>query len=212
MMKITLIGATGTVGQRILKEALQRGHQVTALVRDASRLSAEPGLKIVQGDIFEAATVAAAAQGSEAVLSSYGPPPDQTETLISATRALLQGVRQAGVKRLLMVGGAGSLLVAPGTKLIDADIFPEAYKPIARAHEAALEILYREAGDLDWTNLSPAAVIEPGERTTHFRLGLDNLVADSQGNSRISAEDYAIAFVDELEHPRHSQRRFTLAY
>lgn len=211
-MKITLIGATGTVGQRILREALQRGHQVTALVRDASKLKLQPGLKLVQGDIFDAATVAAAAQGSEAVLSSYGPPPDQTETLIQATRALLQGVRQAGVQRFLMVGGAGSLLVAPGLKLVDADVFPEAYKPIARAHEQALEILYKEAADLDWANLSPAALIEPGERTTRFRLGLDQLITDAQGNSRITAEDFAIAFVDELEQPRHHRQRFTLAY
>jgi putative NADH-flavin reductase len=211
-MKITLIGATGTVGQRILTEALQRGHQVTALVRDASKLKPEPGLKVVQGDIFDAAAVAGAAQGSEAVLSSYGPPPDATETLIQATRALLEGVRQAGVQRFLMVGGAGSLLVAPGLKLVDADIFPEAYKPIARAHEQALDILVREADDLDWANLSPAALIEPGERTTRFRLGLDQLITDAQGNSRITAEDYAIAFIDELERPRHHRQRFTLAY
>ncbi|MBN9414304.1 3-beta hydroxysteroid dehydrogenase [bacterium SCN 62-11] len=211
-MKITLIGATGTVGQRILKEALQRGHQVTALVRDASKLKPEPGLKLVQGDLFDADTVAAASRGSEAVLSSYGPPPDQTETLIEATRALLQGVRQAGVQRFLMVGGAGSLLVAPGLKLVDAEVFPEAYKPIARAHEQALEILYREASDLDWANLSPAALIEPGERTTRFRLGLDQLITDAQGNSRITAEDFAIAFLDELEQPRHHRQRFTLAY
>lgn len=211
-MKITLIGATGTVGQRILTEALQRGHQVTALVRDASKLKPEPGLKVVQGDIFDAAAVAGAARGSEAVLSSYGPPPDATETLIQATRALLEGVRQAGVQRFLMVGGAGSLLVAPGLKLVDADIFPEAYKPIARAHEQALDILVREADDLDWANLSPAALIEPGERTTRFRLGLDQLITDAQGNSRITAEDYAIAFIDELERPRHHRQRFTLAY
>lgn len=211
-MKITLIGATGTVGKRILEEALNRGHQVTALVRDASKLTEQPGLKVVQGDIFVATTVAAAARGSQAVLSSYGPAPDQTETLIPATRALLEGVRQAGVTRLLMVGGAGSLLVAPGLKLVDADIFPAAYKPIAIAHEKALEILYQEAGDLDWTNLSPAALIEPGQRTARFRLGLDQLVSDAEGNSRISAEDYAIAFIDELEQPKHHQKRFTLAY
>jgi len=211
-MKITLIGATGTVGQRILEEALNRGHQVTALVRDSAKLKPQPGLKIVQGDLFQAAQVAEAARGSEAVLSSYGPPPDATETLVAATRALLHGVRQAGVKRLLMVGGAGSLEVAPGLKLIDAPVFPESYKPIARAHAQALDLLYAEADDLDWTNLSPAALIEPGERTTHFRLGLDNLVADADGNSRISAEDYAIAFIDELEQPKHTQRRFTLAY
>ncbi len=127
-----------------------------------------------------------------------------------ATKALIAGMDKAGVKRVIMVGGAGTLYVAPGLQLLDSPHMPAQWKPIAEAHREAKGML-RES-DLDWTYFSPAAFFEPGERTGKFRLGTTNLVADEQGNSRISAEDYAIALVDELEKPQHIKEQFTCAY
>jgi len=212
-MKIALIGATGTIGQRILRETLQRGHTVTAIVRDPARLTeTNPNLQVTVGNVLDAASIAAAVAGQDAVISAYGPPHDQPGTLVDSTRALLSGLAQAGVKRLVTVGGAGSLEVAPGQELVDQPQFPEAWKPIALAHRDALNVYRNEGGVIDWTYFSPAAFIQPGERTGTFRLGGDQLVADAEGNSRISAEDYAIALVDEVENPQHIQKRFTVGY
>jgi uncharacterized protein len=213
-MKLALFGASGTIGQRILREALRRGHTVTAIVRDPSRLTDQhPHLKAVAGDVLDPARVAAAVAGHEAVLSAYGPSGGAgAETIAAAARALIAGLKAAGVTRLVVVGGSGSLEVAPGLKLIDTPQFPEAWKPLAQAHAEALAI-YRTAGtDLEWSYLSPAAFLEPGARTGSFRLGGDQLLTDAEGQSRISAEDYAIAFLDEVEHPRHVRQRFTAAY
>jgi uncharacterized protein len=212
-MKLALFGASGTIGQRILREALRRGHTVTAIMRDPSRLTDQhPHLTAVVGDVLDPARVAAAVAGHEAVLSAYGPTGGAgAETIAAAARALITGLNAAGVTRLVVVGGAGSLEVAPGRQLIDTPQFPEA-KPVARAHAEALAI-YRTAGaDLAWSYLSPAALVEPGERTGAFRLGGDQLLTDAEGQSRISAEDYAVAFLDEVEHPRHVRQRFTVAY
>lgn len=212
-MKLALFGASGTIGQRILREALRRGHTVTAIMRDPSRLTDQhPHLTAVVGDVLDPARVAAAVAGHEAVLSAYGPTGGAgAETIAAAARALITGLNAAGVTRLVVVGGAGSLEVAPGRKLIDTPQFQEA-KPVARAHAEALAI-YRTAGaDLAWSYLSPAALVEPGERTGAFRLGGDQLLTDAEGQSRISAEDYAVAFLDEVEHPRHVRQRFTVAY
>ena len=213
-MKIALFGATGTIGQRILQEALRRGHDVTAVARDPSRLagSQSPRLNAVAGDILDMHAVAATAAGHDAVLSAYGPREEAPQTVVDATRSLIGGLTRAGVKRLVVVGGAGSLEVAPGVLLIDAPQFPAAWKGIAVAHADALKVLQTEAGGLDWTYVSPPALIEPGERTGKFRLGDDQLLTDAQGDSRISAEDYAIALLDEVEKPQHVQRRFTVAY
>jgi uncharacterized protein len=137
-------------------------------------------------------------------------PGANTALIIDATRSLIVGLKQAGVKRLIEVGGAGSLLVAPNLRLVDAPNFPAEYKQIALTHADALEVL--RTSDLEWTYFSPAAVIQPGERTGKFRLGEDMLVVDEQGNSRISAEDYAIALVDELENPKFIRKRFTIGY
>jgi putative NADH-flavin reductase len=212
-MKIALFGATGTIGQRILDEALRRGHSVTAIVRDPSRLAVDhANLTAVRGDLLDSKSVAESVAGHDAVISAYGPPHGAEQTIVAATRSLVEGLKRADVKRLVSVGGAGSLTVAPGLKLVDAPQFPESYKPIAIAHEDALEVLKQEAGDLAWTSFSPAALIEPGERTGTFRLGGDELVSDAAGQSRITAEDYAIALLDEVEAPAHVQRRFTAAY
>jgi putative NADH-flavin reductase len=211
-MKIVIFGATGWIGSSILKEALARGHQVTAVLRDPSKLAPASNLKVVQGDIFNADSVAAAASGQDAILSAFGPGVGggDPQTLVTAARALIEGAKKAGVKRLIVINGAGSLEVAPGVQLIDTPQFPEDWKPLGRAHAQALAV-YR-ACDLNWTAISPAAMIQPGERTGNYRTGTEQLVVDAQGNSTISTDDFAIAMLDELENPKNAGRRMTVAY
>ncbi|MGF6771115.1 putative NADH-flavin reductase [Paraburkholderia sp. GAS199] len=213
-LKIALFGATGMIGSRIAAEAASRGHQVTALVRDPARVPAGvANLHAAQADLLDAASVGGAVRGHDVVASAYAPPQaDTAEVLGKATRALIDGVRAAGLKRLVVVGGAGSLEVAPGKQLVDAEGFPDAYKTVALAHRDALEKYYRGVTDLDWTFFAPAAMIAPGERTGKFRTGANALIADAEGNSRISAEDYAVAFVDELEQGRFIRQIATVAY
>ena len=208
-MKVVLYGASGTIGSRILHELVSRGHQVTAVVRHPEKVAA-PGVAVLQGDVLDAQSVAGTARGADAAISSYAPPADDTQKLVEATRTLLQGLADAGVRRFIMVGGAGSLEIAPGLQLLDAPNFPEMWKPYAIAHRDALAVLY--AADIGWTNCSPAALIEPGQRTGMFRLGKDTLVTNEKGESRISAEDYAAALVDELEEPQFMRQRFTVGY
>lgn len=203
-MTIALIGATGFIGSRILTELVSRGHAVTAIVRNPEKVPALAGVKAVKGDIFDKDGLATLLAGHEAVVSSV-------HYLASDAEALLGAVKQSGAKRYLVVGGAGSLEVAPGVKLFDTPEFPAVYLDEARKGGAYLDLLKQEKA-LDWTFLSPSAVIAPGERTGKFRLGLDQLLVDGKGESRISAEDYAIALVDELEKPAHSRRRFTVGY
>lgn len=210
-MKVVLYGATGMIGSRVLKELIARGHTVTVVARDPAKVPATANVTVLKGDVLDAESVASTARGADAVISSYGPGQGASRQLMEAsTRALIAGVKKAGVRRFLMVGGAGSLLVAPGVDLIDSGHLPAEYMEIAIAHRDALTIL--KGSDLDWTSLSPAAFIQPGERTGKFRLGGDSLIADAEGNSKISAEDYAVALVDELEQPKHVRQRFTLAY
>ena len=208
-MNVILFGATGMIGSRVLKELVSRGHKVTAVVRDPSRVPNEPNVRAAKGDALNPAEVAAVVKGSDAVISSYNPLPNAS-LIVDATKSLIAGLKQAGVKRFIEVGGAGSLFVAPNLRLIDAPNFPVEYKEIAQTHADALEVL--RGSDLDWTYFSPAALIQPGERTGKFRLDKDMLVADEKGNSRISAEDYAIALVDELENPKYIRQRFTIGY
>ncbi|EPY09223.1 NAD-dependent epimerase/dehydratase [Paenibacillus alvei TS-15] len=212
IMKIAVYGATGTIGQRIVNEALTRGHEVTAVVRDASRVAqSHANLTVVTGDILNSASVSERTAGHDVVISSIGPKMGEESALVEATRALINGVKQAGVERLISVGGAGSLEVAPGVQVVDTPDFPDAWKPIALAHRDALDV-YRHESTLAWTNVSPAALIEPGERTGQYRTGTDQLVVDAEGNSRISAEDFSVAILDEVENPQFTGRRFTAAY
>ncbi len=208
-MKIVLFGASGMVGSRVLQELLQRGHQVTAVVRNPEKVAASRA-QVMKGDINDEASVAAAAKGADAAVSAYGAPHDNPEMLVSATRSLLAGLAAAGVKRLIVVGGAGSLEVAPGVQLVDAPDFPDAWKGVALAHRNVIPVV--KQSDLDWSYFSPAALIQPGERTGKFRLGGTALVSDAKGESRISAEDYAVALVDELEHPKYVRQQFTVGY
>lgn len=212
-MKIALFGASGTIGQRILTEALARGHQVTAIVRNPATIKTSAGeISAIKGDALNPTNVAETVTGHDLVISAISP--DQggsVEVLVQAANSLLEGVKQAGVERLLIVGGAGSLEVAPGVQLVDTDAFPAAWKPLALAHRDALDV-YRTNDDLNWTYFSPAAFIAPGERTGQYRTGTDQLLSDDQGQSRISTEDFAIALLDEVENPRFSRRRLTVAY
>jgi uncharacterized protein len=209
-MKVVLFGASGMVGSRILNELLNRGHHVTAVVRDTSRVEHRSGLVVEKGNVLDPGSVALVSSGSQAAISAYGPGSEDTAKLLKATSCLITGLAKVQVPRFIMVGGAGSLEVAPGVQLIDAPNFPPAYKLIALAHRDALEILKKS--ELTWTSISPAAFIEPGARTGHFRLGTDQLLTDKNGESRISAEDFAVAVVNELENPRHPHQRFTVAY
>ena len=213
-MKIALFGASGTIGQRILKEVLSRGHHVTAIVRDPSRITeSNPNLTVQPGNVLDAESVARGVAGHDAVISAFGPGGSQgASAVIDSVRSLIVGLGKAGVKRLEVVGGAGSLEVAPGLRLVDSPEFPLAWKEIALKHAEALEVLRNEGDNLEWTYVSPAALIQPGERTGKFRIGMDQLLSDGQGQSRISAEDYAIALVDELENRQHVRARFTVAY
>jgi putative NADH-flavin reductase len=220
-MKIVLYGATGKAGSRILTELLGRKHEVVAVVRgldkDPDRLAPNDGLTAVDGDLSSVGAIAERIGGAQAVVSAYGPPPDRTEELIEATKRQIAAVQQVSQQassghapRLVVVGGAGSLEVAPGVTLESAKDFPAAWRPIAQAHEKALELL--RDSSIDWTYLSPSAFFEPGPRTGKFRLGQDALLTAPDGKSWISMEDYAIALVDELEQPQHRRQRFTVGY
>lgn len=211
-MKIALYGTSGMIGRCICEEALVRGHQITGIARDPAKLDLRhPRLTTAKGDVRDPASIASAVAGHDAVISAVGPrQDDDPQMVVEAANALTQGLQRAGVRRLLVVGGAGSLEIEPGLQLVDTPDFPAAWKPVSLAARDALAV-YR-AADLDWTYLSPAAEIAPGERTGQYRTDTDRLVTDAAGESHISAEDYAVAMLDELEQPKHIRQRFTAAY
>jgi uncharacterized protein len=203
-MKIAIIGITGNVGTRLAAELLERGHQVTGIARNPDKMGSRPGLVLKKGDVKDEATLVPLFAGNDAVVHSVKFESTNAHHVIGATK-------KAGVKRLLVVGGAGSLEVAPGLQLVDAPDFPAIYKAEALAGREFLTILRAEK-DLDWTYVSPSAYFGPGERTGKFRIGRDELLVAKDGQSKISMEDYAMAFVDELEHPKHSRERFCVGY
>ena len=216
-MKIVLFGATGNVGRRIAAEAVRRGHEVAGVVRDPSAVqSPDPRVSLVRGDATMPESVVAVAKGADAAVSAISPRPNArglaAPSLTANTRALIAGLRRAGVKRVLFVGGAGSLEIAPGKQLMDQPGFPEAYKAEAREGRDALNLWRAEGKELDWTYLSPAAEIGPGERTGKYRTTGDAFLTDASGRSFISYDDYAVAVLDELEKPSHVGRRFGVAY
>lgn len=212
-MNIALIGASGFIGTALRREALARGHALTALVTQPRKLEAGPGLTITRADVNSTDELASLLAGHDAVLSAFsGHAQEDVEGYyLKGMRSILEATRRSGVRRLLVAGGAGSLEVAPGVQLLDTPQFPAAYRASAEGARKALALLRAESG-VDWTMLSPSAVIAPGDRTGRFRLGDDQLLANAQGESRISVEDYAVAFIDELEKPTHSRRRFTVGY
>jgi uncharacterized protein len=203
-MHIALIGVTGRVGSRLATELLSRGHTVTGISLHNRPADTRAGLTFVEADATDPTALAPLLKGHDAVISA-------TRFITSDAKALISAVKTAGVHRLLVVGGAGSLEVAPGKALVTTDGFPDAFKPESEAGARFLQTL-RQEPDLDWTLLSPSADFSPGERTGTFRLGGDQLLSDAEGKSHISMEDFAIAMVDELEHRAHSRQRFTVGY
>ena len=213
-MKIALFGATGHLGQGILDEALSRGHDVVAVVRDPSRLhQRNDKLKVVTGDVAQPASWLDAVRGADAVIASLSARRDgNPDNVPTHAGVLLDNLPKAGVKRLLWVGGAGSLEVAPGVKVIDDPHFPDAWKPEANAQGKALEVFRASQADVDWTYVSPAALIEDGERSGRYRLGGDRLLVDAKGVSRITVPDYAVALLDRIEKHDALRQRITVAY
>ncbi|WP_342420260.1 NAD(P)H-binding protein [Paenibacillus sp. FSL E2-0178] len=210
-MDIVVFGASGKIGSAIVEEALKRKHEVTAAVRKPEAFSIQHDrLKVVAADLLDPATVTAALHGHEEVISAFRPAPGHENDLLQAADSLLTGMRVAGLQRLIVIGGAGSLKTESGEWLMDTADFPEDYRPLATAHANAYEI-YR-GSELDYTYLSPPAAIIAGRRTGQFRIGLDRLIVDENGRSSISIQDFAVAVIDELEEGNFSKTRFTVGY
>ena len=217
-MKVALIGASGFVGSAILKELLDRGHEVKAIVRDVAKVKAAgANLQVAAANALNEDEVAAAVAGYEAVISAYNPGwtnPDLYREFLQGAQAIQAGVKQAGLKRLIVIGGAGSLYVAEGVQAVDTPAFPNEWKAGATAARDYLHLLKQEE-ELNWTFLSPAMEMHPGTsglRKGTYRTALENPVFNDEGRSIISVEDLALAVVDELERPKHQQQRFTAAY
>ncbi|MGB6450639.1 MAG: NAD(P)-dependent oxidoreductase [Steroidobacteraceae bacterium] len=203
-MRIALIGATGNVGTKIVNEALSRGHQVTGIARHIENLKARQGLTPKQADLADEKKLADTVRGHDAIVVSVRYRDNDVLKAFSAAKA-------AGVKRVLLVGGAASLEASPGVRLVDTPGFPAEIKVEALPAAEALKRV-REEKALDWTFVSPSIMLVPGERTGKFRIGTDQVLKDEKGDSRISQEDLAVAILDELEKPRHIRKRFTVGY
>ena len=203
-MKIAVIGASGNAGSRITKELAGRGHAVTAIARNPAKIAVLPNVVARAGDVMDQAGLAALLRGHDAAISSV-------HFLDSDPAKLIGAAKASGVGRYLVVGGAGSLEVAPGVRLVTTPNFPAQYKAEAEKGGAFLDLL-RQEKELNWTFLSPSALFVPGERTARFRLGTDQLLTAADGKSSISFEDFAVALADEIERPAHIKRRFTVGY
>ena len=213
-MKIALLGATGFVGSAILNEALNRGHAVTAIVRHLEKVEQREGLIARQGDAYDAASLAQLLTGQDAVISAFNPGwknPNLYDDQVRGTASIIAAIKRAGVKRVLWVGGAGGLEVTPGERLVDSKDFPAWILPGSLATIDALEQLRKEP-ELDWSFLAPSANMKSGNRTGKYRVGGDRLLVGANGKSEISVQDYAVAMIDELEHPAHVRQRFTVGY
>lgn len=217
-MKIALIGASGFVGTAILKEALDRGHQVTAIVRNPEKITLQHDhLTVEKADVLDAEQVTQAVNGNDVVVSAYNPGwtnPNIYDEFLAGSQSVQAGVKASDVKRYLVIGGAGSLEVAPGVQAVDTPDFPAAIKPGATAARDYLTIL-KEEKDLDWTFFSPAFEMHQGTsgiRKGTYRTGLDTPVFNEENRSILSVEDLAMVIIDELETPKHSKQRFTAAY
>ena len=217
MANVVLIGATGFVGSAILNELLSRGHKVTAVVRNAAKLPKNDNLTAVEEDVAHVDAIAAIAKGKDAVISAYNPGwtnPDIKRLIEENYPKIVEAVKKSGVGRLLIVGGAGTLFVKPGLRVVDSGAIPAAIMDGVRPlGDFYLNFLTKEH-DLDWVFFSPAGAFEEkGERTGKFRLGKDDLIVDpATGTSHISVQDSAVAMVDELEKPAHHMERFTIGY
>ncbi|KKX50128.1 NAD(P)-dependent oxidoreductase [Sphingobacterium sp. IITKGP-BTPF85] len=209
-MKVAIIGASGFIGSAILNEALSRGHDITAIVRNPEKVTvSNPRLNVNKGDVIKEEELVSLLKGNEAVISAYSA--NDSSTYVKAITAIINATKKAGITRLLAVSGAGSLKVKPGVQLLDTPEFPAEWKDGATATRDAFDVI-KQVTDLDWSVLSPAMVIEPGPRTGIFRLGKDQVLFNDKGESKISTADFAVALLDELERPAHIKQRFTLAY
>lgn len=203
-MKIAVIGASGNAGSRISAELARRGHSVTAIARHPEKIAAQPNVKPTKGDVMDQAGLARLLAGHDAAVSSV-------HFLASDPAKLIGAAKESKVGRYLVVGGAGSLEVAPGVRLVTTPGFPVVYKAEAEKGAAFLDLLRAEK-ELNWTFLSPSALFTAGERTGKFRLGIDQLLTAADGKSSISFEDFAVALADEIERPVHIRQRFTVGY
>lgn len=216
-MKVALIGATGFVGSHLLQELVNRGFEVTALVRSVDKIPVKDGQpKAVAADVTDVKALAAVLKGNDVVLSAFNPGwsnPDIYNDFMKGSEAIRQAVKEAGIKRYVMIGGAGSLYI-DGQQIVDGADFPENIKPGATAARDYLNVLKKEK-ELDWTMFSPAINMHPGiktGRTGKYRLGTDEPVFDKDGESVLSVEDLAVAVVDEIENHKFSRQRFTAGY
>ena len=203
-MKIAVIGASGNAGSRITAELAARGHAVTAIARNPEKIEKLAGVVPTKGDASDEAGLTQLLGGHDAAISSI-------HFLASDPAKLIGAAKASGVGRYLVVGGAGSLEVAPGVRLVTTPGFPAQYKAEAGKGADFLDLL-RQEKELNWTFLSPSALFAPGERTGRFRLGTDQLLTAADGKSWISFEDFAVALADEIERPAHIRRRFTVGY
>ncbi|MFD2904126.1 NAD(P)-dependent oxidoreductase [Sphingobacterium anhuiense] len=209
-MKVAIIGASGFIGSAILNEALSRGHDITAIVRNPEKVTvSNPRLNVKKGDVIKEEELISLLKGNEAVISAYSA--NDSSSYVKAITSIINATKKAGITRLLAVSGAGSLEVKPGVQLLDTPEFPAEWKDGATATRDAFDVI-KQVTDLDWSVLSPAMVIEPGVRTGVFRLGKDQVLFNDKGESKISTADFAVALLDELERPAHIKQRFTLAY
>ncbi len=217
MKNVLLIGATGFVGSAILNELVARGHKVTAVARNLDKVLKNDNVAPVKSDVANVDEIAKLAEGKDAIISAYNPGwtnPDIKKLIETNYPKILEAAKKSGVKRLLIVGGAGTLFVKPGLRVVDSGAIPaEIMDGVRPLGDFYLNVLTKE-NDIDWIFLSPAGIFEEqGERTGKFRLGKDDLVIDPKtGTSHISVQDYAVAMVDELEKPAHHKERFTLGY
>jgi putative NADH-flavin reductase len=218
-MRIALIGASGFVGSRILAEALQRGHTVTALVRHPEKIAAKPNLEVRRSDVLDVDELSRQLAGHGVVISAFNPArqsldPDIYERHVAGHKAIIAAVKKSGVKRLLAVGGAASLKTPSGIEFLDSTEFPKEYEPYKPSIRGTRSLYYllKEEPELDWVFLAPSVRTTPGVRTGKYRTGKDHVLYDAQGASQISLEDYAVAMLDELEHPKHHRERFTVGY
>lgn len=213
-MKLAIIGASGKIGSRISEEALNRGHTITGIARNPETGIKNEKITWLKGDALNTEKLALAIKGYDAVISAFGidwTKPETFPLFSDVAESEIAASKKAGVKRLIAVGGAGSLEVAPGVQLVDTPQFPEIWRAGANEQRKSLEVFQKEK-ELDWTFFSPAIIIEPGPRTGKFRLAKDNPVFDDKGNSYISYDDYAVALIDELEKPQFIKQRFTIGY
>lgn len=212
-MNIALIGASGFIGSAVLTEMLARGHNVTALVTRPEKVQAHERVTALAADVMDVQKLTSQLAGFDAVVSSFSghAQADVFDYFVAGTRNIITAAKEARAPRLLVVGGAGSMEVAPGVQLIDTPDFPAQYKATAEGARTALGLLRKETS-LNWTVMSPSAMIAPGERTGTFRTSLDQLLIGADGSSRISVQDFALALVDELETPAHERQRFTVGY